>query len=361
MTKYIVEDTTLKNIADAIRAKNGETSEYLPSEMPAKIEAIEGGGSSGGGYEIKYRNNGVTSVGIEELKEDILEGKYIDAYEMFYSSGYSDFSFLNIGTLNLASDCTEMFANATSMEELDASNFNTSKVINMYNMFYFTKNLTELNASGWDTSNVTNMSRMFYSSGIKTLNASGWDTSNVTSISYMFYGTKLSSFDFLKNWDVSKVTNVSNAFYNNEYVTELDLSNWNLVKCSTFTNFIAGLTKMTKLRLPDLPLFKETSKCIWSNPLLYDIQFANNGAFGNGSTQATVTLNLAAFWQGDANTEIGEGTYGSYYEAFANSIGVNTSGYTRNIKLYTTLATSLSEEQIAILTDKGYTIITGTS
>lgn len=45
-TKVIILDTTLKEIADAIRAKNGETTQYLPSEMAKAIIAISGGNST---------------------------------------------------------------------------------------------------------------------------------------------------------------------------------------------------------------------------------------------------------------------------------------------------------------------------
>lgn len=47
MAKYSIEDTTLTNIANAIRDKNGETTQYTPGEMPAAIAAIQGGGGSG--------------------------------------------------------------------------------------------------------------------------------------------------------------------------------------------------------------------------------------------------------------------------------------------------------------------------
>jgi hypothetical protein len=40
----IVDDTNLKSIADAIRAKNGSTNTYKPSEMASAITAIESGG-----------------------------------------------------------------------------------------------------------------------------------------------------------------------------------------------------------------------------------------------------------------------------------------------------------------------------
>ena len=44
MSKVFVTDTYLTDIGNAIRAKNGETTTYKPSEMAAAIQAISGGG-----------------------------------------------------------------------------------------------------------------------------------------------------------------------------------------------------------------------------------------------------------------------------------------------------------------------------
>ena len=46
MIKYSIEDTTLTDIADAIRSKTGETSPIAVPEMAEKIKSIEGGGVS---------------------------------------------------------------------------------------------------------------------------------------------------------------------------------------------------------------------------------------------------------------------------------------------------------------------------
>ena len=48
MSNVFVNDETLTAIADAIRAKNGETIAYKPSEMPDAISAITSGGGGGG-------------------------------------------------------------------------------------------------------------------------------------------------------------------------------------------------------------------------------------------------------------------------------------------------------------------------
>lgn len=46
MANVYLKDSTLTSIGDAIRSKNGTTTKYKPSEMPAAITAISGGGST---------------------------------------------------------------------------------------------------------------------------------------------------------------------------------------------------------------------------------------------------------------------------------------------------------------------------
>lgn len=47
MADYLIKDTTLTNIADAIRAKKSSTDTYTPAEMATAISSIETGGSGG--------------------------------------------------------------------------------------------------------------------------------------------------------------------------------------------------------------------------------------------------------------------------------------------------------------------------
>jgi len=46
MSLYSIQDTTLTDIADAIRSKTGKTASMTPAEMVDEIESISGGGSS---------------------------------------------------------------------------------------------------------------------------------------------------------------------------------------------------------------------------------------------------------------------------------------------------------------------------
>ena len=97
-------------------------------------------------------------------------------------------------TIYANEDSSTMFNNffgemVLSIINIDFTNFNTSKVTNMSNMFSGSRTIESLDLSNWDTSNVTDMSGMFSSCmyltsiiGLENLN-----TSNVTDMSGMFY------------------------------------------------------------------------------------------------------------------------------------------------------------------------------
>lgn len=56
MANVYLKDSTLTSIGDAIRSKNGTTTKYKPSEMPAAITAISGGGTPVAKKRFKIEN-----------------------------------------------------------------------------------------------------------------------------------------------------------------------------------------------------------------------------------------------------------------------------------------------------------------
>ena len=310
MSKIILEDSTMTNIADAIRSKNGETGQYLPSEMPAKIEAIQTGGSGIPRATAKYayhKNSPETNLTQEEIDNYVLATK-------------------------------RMFYNRTALESIDTIDGKKLVIVNPEYMFYNCSNLTSLDVSKFNTSGVTSTEYMFYNcSKLTSLDVSNFDTSNVTNMDYMFNSCK--------------------------NLTTIDISNFNMINITAMRDIFCYCSNLLKLRIPNIQrynsnfsLFNEyCSKC-------NDFQFSNNGTFGSNYSGSS-TLSLVYIWRG-ASDDIAEGhdkTNGYFYEAFANSIGKNESSYTKTIKLYTTLYDSLSDEQKALLTNKGYTITYGTS
>ena len=122
--------------------------------------------------------------------------------------------------------CEGMFDNFKNILYIDFSNFISSKVKNMYKMFYGCIYLTSLNLNNFDTSSVTNMGFTFhYCKSLRNLNLSNFNTSSVTNMAYMFsYFISLSNVD-LSNFDTSSVTDMSYMFQFN-YDIELNIKNF---------------------------------------------------------------------------------------------------------------------------------------
>ena len=125
----------------------------------------------------------------------------------------------NSGTVYLNTDSSEMFLKFWATDELknildiDISDFDTSSVKNMSQMFSGLSKLRALDVSNFDTSKVVNMSGMFYgTSSLITLDISGFDVSKVTDIGAMFSNmSSLASLD-LSNFNTFSATNMERTF-----------------------------------------------------------------------------------------------------------------------------------------------------
>lgn len=68
MAKYVIEDTTLNNTANAIREKTGKTDKITPSNFATEIASIETGGS-GSSSELKIEVQEYTPASDETIHE----------------------------------------------------------------------------------------------------------------------------------------------------------------------------------------------------------------------------------------------------------------------------------------------------
>ena len=151
-----------------------------------------------------------------------------DSSEMFFSR-FGEQKIINILEIDLSNfdtskvtDMKDMFNNMLSLTTLNLSNFNTSKVTDMKDMFNNMRSLTTLDLSNFDTSKVTDMGRMFFSTpNLTTLDLSNFNTSQVTDMSYMFYllyddipKDKLETIYVNNDFNTAKLTNFSEMFKN---------------------------------------------------------------------------------------------------------------------------------------------------
>ncbi|WP_283622029.1 BspA family leucine-rich repeat surface protein, partial [Limosilactobacillus avium] len=187
--------------------------------------------------------------------------KVTDMNHMFNN----DFKLQHVGLLNHwntgnVKDMNHMFFNNTSLDKLDVSNWNTSKVTNMHYTFASDNLNTSLQSLGdlsnWDTGNVTTFNGTFshlaaikslgdlshwnigkatdmqvmfyYMKKLESLDVSGWDVSNVQNMVMMFMDDhKLESLTGLANWNVSNV-HAANAMFCRTGLRNIDIHGWNL-------------------------------------------------------------------------------------------------------------------------------------
>ena len=121
-----------------------------------------------------------------------------------------------------------LFTGCYTLKELDLpDNFVTQSVTDISHMFDGCTSLTKIiGLDKFDTSNVTDMSYLFrWDYKMKYLNLSNFVTSKVTNMKEMFNKGSGNSFEKLdlQNFDMSNVTDTTNMFANNNKLSELRL------------------------------------------------------------------------------------------------------------------------------------------
>ena len=182
-------------------------------------------------------------------------------------------------------------------------------------MFFNCSGLTSLDVSNFDTSNVTNMGGMFNGCrGLESLNVSNFDTSNVTDMGYMFdQCIRLTSID-LSGSETTKLTSIANMFRECYELKDL------------YINF-------------DLKLISE-----YQMDIFLSCRSLTNvvGKFNN--YKHNLDLSFSPLTEASAMV-------------FINGLATVTT--TRTLKLSATTYDSLTTEQIAIATSKGWTVTRG--
>ena len=228
------------------------------------------------------------------------------------------------------------------LKTLDLSSFDTSKVTSMYEAFFQCSNLTSIDLTNVNTSKVTDMTLMFYSCGkLESVDLSGFDTSNVTNMDGMFDHCKgLTSLD-VSNFDTSNVTLFERMFYGCNNLTSLDISNFDTSKLIGLSDMFGGCN-----RLSDLYLNFNISNITYSLgsfPYTFSYCFSLKNVVGKfEGTKYDLYLSDCPLTAASAMV-------------FINGLATVTEK--RTLKLSRTTYDSLTNEQIAIATSKGWTVI----
>ena len=227
-------------------------------------------------------------------------------------------------------------------------NPNTSNVTNMSYAFYYCSTLTSL--PHINTSNVTDMSNMC-NNCLSLEEIPYMDTSNVTNMYYAFnYCQKITSFPQL---DMSKVTNVGNMF---SYCSKLEtLPDFNTIKLQTFGSYgsaswLYNASNIKKMGVIDCDSVTSINYVFgdYSRTLLTEFGGCRNlGKYSslsgtNGTSFMTYAPNLT--YESVMNV------INLLYDRAANGLSTLT------LKLHTNHMAMLSEDDIAVATNKGWTL-----
>ena len=244
----------------------------------------------------------------------------IDMKNMFRSSKTTEIKGLDkIDTSNVT-NMQYMFA-YSNVKTLDLSKFNTSKVTSMASMFD-TAAATTIDVSKFNTSKVTDMPRMFASTKATSLNLKSFNTSNVVNMSEMFLGTSASSLD-LSSFDTSKVTDMRGMFYKS-IATNINISSFNTSKVTDMASMFQEI-KATTLDLSNFNTGNVTNmSSMFSNSYNLKIIYTTRNF-----TTTKVTSSTSMF----SSTSKLVGTYGTKYNSsyidktYAIIDTCNTPGY----------------------------------
>ena len=193
----------------------------------------------------------------ENIKEvDISNLDTSKVVNMKYAfNGCSSLKKINTDKLDTSNveNMSSIFANCTSLESVDLSKLNTKNVTDMSDMFFKCSNLKSIDLSNFDTSNVENMSYMFGDcNGLTEINLNDLNTKKVTNMMSMFTNCKnLNEID-LTDLDTDNVENTSYMFSGCLNLTKLDLSNFNTSNVTNMSYMFASCESLRDINLENL-------------------------------------------------------------------------------------------------------------
>ena len=155
--------------------------------------------------------------------------------------------------------CSYMFYSLSYITEIDLSDFDTSKVKSMKQMFCLCSSLTSLNISNLDTSQVTDFSFTFYGCSLLTsLDLSNFNTKSATCMNYTFYNCYSLRAINLNNWKTSGVTDMFCLFYNCFSLTSINLSYFDISNVRDIDGMFYNCSSLTSLDLSNFDTSKAT-------------------------------------------------------------------------------------------------------
>jgi len=218
----------------------GSKSSLFPNKI--YLNDIEVSISSNGNINIeKSGKNNVTLIWNKPLQSC---EKLFQSASTVTEIDLSNFDTSNVKTMK------GMFVDCTYLKYVNFTNVITSTVTDMTNMFEGCNSLTSLDLSGFDTTKVTIMESMFSNCiSLTFLNLSNFKTPSLSKIKEMFYKCKLLKSLDISNFDTSKVSNMDSVFFECSSLISLNISSFNALKVKSMDSMFAYCSSLKSLDL----------------------------------------------------------------------------------------------------------------
>lgn len=127
--------------------------------------------------------------------------------------------------------------------------FNTSNITLMVGVFYGAS-ADYIDVSNWDTSNVTKMYNVF--GGIRSIiGLNKWNVSKVENMDYMFC-SQTEDIGDVSNWDVSNCSSFKCMFRENHAIKNIDLSSWAIKSGASISNMFFNMGRVKTIGFPNI-------------------------------------------------------------------------------------------------------------
>lgn len=173
-----------------------------------------------------------------------------------------------------ATNASSMFRSCLSLESLDLSAWvwSTSSAVNVGSMFDSCYSLKDLNITGWNLTTTSSLDGVFHSCRkIRELDLSGWDISNATSFSNTFVNCLSLQKRTFGNYTVSPV-NMNQMFRSNTSIKHIDCTGWDFSGATNVSTVVYTCPNLVSLKGFACPLsFNITESFLLSADALVEI------------------------------------------------------------------------------------------
>ena len=191
---------------------------------------------------------------------------------------------------------------------------------------------------------------------IKRFDLSGLNTSGVTDMRSAFSGLKVSEYFNVSNIDVSNVTNMASCFdffnYNQYYNYVLDLTKWDTSKVNDMTTMFRGVG-LKAINILGL----NASSVTKGQNMFNNYHTAFNSLVGDTSLEEVVNNNLSILIGLKISLDLLIDVNKQSLIALFNGVADLSGKESKTLKLGSANFAKLTDEDIKIATDKGWTVI----